>query len=244
MPQRQSNRRVGVLSQRLSDEESCSAWGSSEELLSRFLSSVDFSAPIPPRTWESNPLYKELKRSLQGTIHMQQVDEMLKEKYRKASSLASHHSGQSLMTTISSHQSQTLPDSGLPCSGSIPFEADDHLWWTKPLTLSEQSEDTRYEETGMCQTPKLKRATSEISICDDDMRRAERSETRLKSKSGLEGLEAVWKLRYDEPVHLMNLCQLMDLDKEEIDRREQHILLEVSGPNISIAFEALRLPRR
>ena len=239
MPQRQSNRRVGVLSQRLSDEES-SAWGSSEELLSRFLSSVDFSSPIPPRTWESNPLYKELKRSLQGTIHMQQVDEMLKEKYRKASSVASHHSGQSLITTISSHQSQNLPDSGLPCSGSNPFETDDHLWWTKPPTLSGQNEDLRCDdETGKCLTPKLGKKAAEISICNE-ISRAERSATRLKSKSGLEGLEAVWKLRYDEPVHLMDLGKLMDFDKEEIDRREQHILLEVSQTDISIAFEAHR----
>jgi len=48
-----------------------------------------------------------------------------------------------------------------------------------------------------------------------------------KAKEGLEGLEGIWKLSWDEPVHMLDLCKIMDLDKSEIDQREKHLRLEI-----------------
>lgn len=218
MPQKSQIRRIGVVSQRLSSEESPFSGGSSD-LLSRFLSSVDFSCPKPPSAWENNPLYKELKRSLQGTIQMAQVDEMLREKYNQASLMNSYPSQKST-ATMSSAQSASMRDLENNPSYSTLDSTEEHMWWVKQTAQSRK--DALHTHGDPPNAIASRKSMSSHDSSHDDHRRI------LKAKEGLEGLQGIWKLKWDEPVHLMDLCKLMECDVAEMQRRDEHTLLEVS----------------
>lgn len=212
------NRRIGVVKQRLSDEE-CPYPGTSSELLSKFLRSVDFNIPKPPKSWECNPLYRQLKRRLQGTIQMAQVEEILWEKYRQASIMSSYASMQST-ATMSSSQTISVRDPDPQHSCSTADSTEEQLWWIK------QTAQARKEALHSYSNPPDSRKASQVSeiVPEEEILKEPPAK---KAKQGLEGLQGMWKLSWDEPVRMLDLCKLMDFDQNEIDQREKHIELEV-----------------
>lgn len=214
MHNKPSHKRIGILSQRFSEEENqaTETKEAASQLLARFLQSVDSTSAKPPRTWESNPLYKELKRTLQGTIQMEEVEEFLKEKY-ESSIMSTYPSAQSTVTMSSSH-SITLHDPELALSSSNTIESSEGSnpsWWNK------KSSDLH------CSSHNSKAFSRKSSISSE----SGSHHSGHSAKSGLDGLQGSWKLKWDEPVHLLDLCKLMELDKNDIDTRDNEVMLEV-----------------
>lgn len=240
MPQGPTNRRIGVVKQRLSDEE-CPYPGTSSELLSTFLKSVDFNVPKPPRSWECNPLYKQLRRRLQGTIQMAQVEEILWEKYRQAI-MGSYPSVQSTMT-MSSTQSVAIRDSDVHQSFSTADSMEEQLLWIKQTAQARKDALRCYSVPPS--SSRKETVTSEIVPEDPQPAPSEiqPDPPAKQAKEGLASLEGIWKLRWDEPVHMLDLCKSMDLEKSEIDRREEHLRLEISfdGPMLCVRSEIFGL---